>query len=107
MSGDEVRIGAVLDEHHTWTSTQIDGRHREWTCIPCGHGGVLQAGDLATDAHRAHVAAALVAAGVGDVAAAKAEAWDEGWATGMGDAAGLSNGTADRVTDNPYEAPDA
>jgi hypothetical protein len=51
-----------------------------------------------SEAHRAHVAAAL-----GPVLAeVRAEAWDEGWATGMGDAAGLTNGTRDAVTDNPY-----
>jgi hypothetical protein len=43
------------------------------------------------------------AAALGPVLAEmRAEAWDEGWATGMGDAAGLTNGTRDAVTDNPY-----
>ncbi|MCF6376922.1 hypothetical protein L2K70_04840 [Nocardioides KLBMP 9356] len=69
---------------HRWATTLNDDDQNEYRDIACT---VLASDWLA--AHDAQV---------------RADAWDEGWVTGMGDSAGLTNGTRTEVTANPYRA---
>lgn len=84
MSGDEVRIAAVLAEHPFYRyaakdDTDPTGSRHFIRCNGRDCNARLITGTYGEQGavFQAHVAAALVAAGVGDVAAAKAEALRE------------------------------
>ena len=78
-------LASILDRHVTDAAFEAGCR------LSCGYDG-----DDLTE----HIAQALLASpAMRDLLA---EVWDEGWVTGMGDAAGLMNGTQAAVSANPY-----